>query len=67
MCSRRLALLSSTSPVAALMDVAMWLCACKLDMGYSSSTSGICWTYERTRSVGSLTRLALYASFGQCW
>ena len=47
------ALLSSISLEAARRLIAMWLGVCRLGM-CSSSALVMFWTYDRTRSVGSL-------------
>jgi len=53
MCSRRLALIPSTSLEATLRLIAMWLGACRLGM-QSNFALAMFWTYDMTRSVGSL-------------
>ncbi len=66
MYSHYFALISSTSLEVARRLVAMWLGVCRLGM-CSSSAPVMFWTYDRTRSVGSLAWLASKAFFGQCW
>ncbi len=53
MFSRSFALISSNSLEAARRLIAMWLVVCRLGMCYSSAHV-VFWTYDRTRSVGSL-------------